>query len=125
MTAPLDPDRFPDVRPDRTRFWTLRVLAWTFVAAGLIGLGFGLAHGLLAYYATKNGAELERIVTAGSWFGACMAGGLVAIVIGQIVRVLLAIEENTRLIAFHTRPRARHVEQAAERRVANTERVRP
>lgn len=106
------------------RFWTLRFLAWTFVAAGLVGLGFGLAHGVLAYYATKNGAELERIVTAGSWFGACVAGGLVAIVIGQSVRVILAIEENTRLIAFHTRPRARQVEAVAERRVAPPERVR-
>lgn len=125
MTAPLDPDNFPDVRPDRQRFWTLRILAWTFVAAGLIALGFGLAHGLLAYYATKNGAELERIVSAGSWFGACVLGGFVAIVIGQIVRVLLAIEENTRLIAFHTRPRARQVESVAERRVPSPERVRP
>lgn len=107
MTAPLDPDRFPDVRPDRLRFWTLRLLAWVFVGGGLVALGVGLAHGWLAYYATKNGGELERVVGAASWFLAAAMGGLVAIAIGQIARVVLAIEENTRLIAFNTQQQAK------------------
>jgi hypothetical protein len=124
LTAPLNPDKFPDVRPDRLRFWTLRVLAWLLSLAGLGAIGFGLAHGALAYYGTKNGLELERIVDAATLFGGSLGGGLGLLVVGQAMRVLLAIEENTRLIAFHTRPRPRPPEAAAERRVPGAERLK-
>ena len=96
LTAPLNPDKFPDVRPDRLRFWTLRILAWTFSLLGLGLVGFALAHGALAYYGTKNGLELERVVNAATLFGGACGGGLLLLVIGQAARVLLAIEENTR-----------------------------
>lgn len=125
MTAPLNPDNFPDVRPDRLRFWTLRILAWALTLGGLGMIGFGLTHGALAYYATKNGLELERIVNAAQLFGGSLGGGLVMVLIGQASRVLLAIEENTRLIAYHTRARARAPEPGLERRIPGGERARP
>lgn len=103
----------------------MRVLAWGFTLLGLGALGFGLAHGALAYYGTKNGLELERIVGAAQLFGGSLGGGLVLLVIGQLARVLLAIEENTRLIAFHSRPRPRPPEPAVERRVPGAERLKP
>lgn len=124
VTAPLDPDKFPDVRPDRLRFWTARILAWLFTLLGLGAVGFGLAHGGLAYYATKNGLELDRIVGAATWFAGCVGAGFVLLAMGQLSRVLLAIEENTRLIAFHTRPRPRLPEPPAERRVPPVEKVK-
>ncbi len=87
-------------------------------------MGFALAHGALAYYGTKNGLELERIVNAAQLFGGSLGGGLVMLLIGQAARVLLAIEENTRLIAFHTRPRPRPPEPVAERRIPGIERLK-
>ena len=110
------------------RFWTLRVLAWGFTLLGLGAMGFGLAHGALAYYGTKNGLELERIVSAATLFGGSVGGGLVLVLFAQSARVLLAIEENTRLIAFHTRPRPRGPGDrelaAAERRIPGIERLK-
>ena len=125
LTAPLNPDNFPDVRPDRLRFWTLRILAWGLTLLGLGAVGFGLTHGALAYYATKNGLEIERIVNAAQLFGGSLGGGLLMILIGQVCRVLLAIEENTRLAAFHLRPRGRAPEIGLERRIPGGERTRP
>jgi hypothetical protein len=114
VTAPLDPDKFPDVRPDRIRFWGLRVLCGVFSVAGLAAIAFGLGHGVLAWYATKNGAEVERAAGALQIGGGAVVGGLVVLFVTQLARVLLAIEENVRLSAFHSRPRSR---PAGDRRV--------
>ncbi|MEB3329707.1 MAG: hypothetical protein VKQ33_10790 [Candidatus Sericytochromatia bacterium] len=107
MTAPLDPDKFPDVRPDRIRFWGLRVLCWAFSLAGLGAIAFGLGHGALAWYATKNGAEVERAASALVLGGGAIGGGLALLFVSEVARVVLAIEENVRLSAFHGRPRPR------------------
>jgi hypothetical protein len=109
VTAPLDPDKFPDVRPDRIRFWGLRVLCWLFSVTGLAAVAFGLGHGVLAWYATKNGAEVERAASALQVGGGAIVGGLLVLFFTQLARVLLAIEENVRLSAFHGRPRSRPV----------------
>lgn len=113
LTAPLDPDKFPDVRPDRIRFWGLRALIWLFTLLGLGAVTFGLGHGALAYYATKNGAEVERAASALLIGGGAIGGGLILLFVSQLARVVLVIEENARLIAFQGR-RARPA--ASERR---------
>ncbi|MDB5097140.1 MAG: hypothetical protein JWM80_1561 [Cyanobacteria bacterium RYN_339] len=113
----IDPDKFPDIRPDRRRFWGLRLLAWGLTLGGLALFTFGAAHGTLAYYATKNGAEMERIYQALAYVIAASAGGLLLTGVGQAFRVVLAIEENTRVIAYHTRAKTRPVEETRERKV--------
>jgi hypothetical protein len=113
----IDPDKFPDYRPDRRRFWGLRLLAWGLTLGGLALLCFGAAHGTLAYYATKNGAEMARIYQAATYVVGSVAGGLLLTGVGQAFRVVLAIEENTRLIAYHTRAKTRPPEEARERKV--------
>ncbi|MEB3223889.1 MAG: hypothetical protein VKS61_17580 [Candidatus Sericytochromatia bacterium] len=122
MTAPLDPDKFPDVRPDRIRFWVLRVMCWTFSLVALAAITFGVGHGALAWYATKNGAEVERAANALIIGGGAIAGGLLLLFAVQLARVQLAIEENTRLTAYHSRPRGR---PNAERRPAAAPRQPP
>jgi uncharacterized membrane protein YeaQ/YmgE (transglycosylase-associated protein family) len=113
----IDPEKFPDFRPDRRRFWGLRLLAWGMTLGGLGLLCFGAMHGTLAYYATKNGAEMERIYQALAYVVGAVAGGLLLTGVGQAFRVVLAIEENTRLIAYHTRARTRPAEEPRERKV--------
>jgi hypothetical protein len=103
----IDPDKFPDFRPDRRRFWVLRLLAWALTLGGLALFAFGAAHGTLAYYATKNGAEMARIYQALAYVGAAIAGGLLLTGVGQAFRVILAIEENLRIIAYHTRQKSK------------------
>jgi hypothetical protein len=107
LTAPVDPERFPDVRPDRVRYWLLRLLVLLMTVAGLAVIVLGLAHGTLAYYATKNGAELERAAHALSLSAGAVAGGLALLLIAQVSRVLIAIEENTRMMAYQNRSRQR------------------
>lgn len=104
----MDPERFPDVRPDRVRYWLLRILILFLTVGGLAAIVMGLAHGALAYYATKNGAELDRAASAFINSAAAMSGGLLLLIIAQISRVLIAIEENTRLVAFYTQWRQRN-----------------
>lgn len=101
----INPDRIPDIRPDRRRFHFLRALAWIMGLGGLAGVVYGAALGALAYYGTKNGTEGERLLMALGAALLAVLGGLVMIGIGQVFRVVIAIEENTRLTAFHTRPR--------------------
>jgi hypothetical protein len=101
----IDPDKLPNIRPDKRRFWVLRILAWTLSLGGMALVLAGAGHGALAYYATKNGAEMARIYQALAYVGGAVAGGLFLTGVGQAFRVVLAIEENTRLIAYHTRSR--------------------
>jgi hypothetical protein len=101
----IDPDKLPNFRPDKRRFWVLRILAWALSLGGMALVLAGAGHGALAYYATKNGAEMGRIYQALAYVGGAVAGGLFLTGVGQAFRVVLAIEENTRLIAYHTRQR--------------------
>lgn len=103
----IDPDKIPDIRPDRRKFWLLRLLNWLSLLAGLSAVAYGVLLGALAYYATKNGTELQRIMAVAPTVLVSVIGGVLTMTIGQVFRVVLAIEENTRLIAFHTRPRLR------------------
>lgn len=70
---------------------------------GLAAIVLGVAHAVLAYYATKNGAELERASQALLNSGLAIAAGLFLLLVSQLSRVLVAIEENTRFTAFHMR----------------------
>lgn len=103
----IDPDKIPDIRPDRRKFYVLRFLNLLLFVAGLVAVAYGALHGLLAYYGTHNGAEFPRFMDAMAGVIVAVVGGLLTMAIGQVFRVLVAIEENTRLIAFHTRPRPR------------------
>lgn len=107
LTPPVDPERFPDVRPDRVRYWLLRLLVLLLTVIGLAAIILGLAHGALAYYATKNGAELERAASALTLSASAVAGGFLLLIVSQISRVLIAIEENTRMLAFQVLSRQR------------------
>lgn len=80
--------------------------------AGLAALGFGLLHGAVAYYATKNGRETARFVQEATLFLGGTTAGMVLLGLSQLCRVAMAIEENTRWIAYHTRPRLRPAEPA-------------
>ena len=122
----IDPDKIPDYRPDRRRFWVLRLLAWAMTLGGLALLAVGGGQGWLAYYATKNGGEISRLYQALAYTVGAVAGGLLLMGVGQAFRVVLAIEENTRIIAYHTRSRARPVEEVRERKIpaAPSERMR-
>lgn len=112
----IDPERIPDIRPDRRRFHFLRVLAWLMALGGAAGVAYGVALGALAYYGTKNGLEGDRLLSALGLALLAALGGLVMMGFGQVFRVAIAIEENTRLTAFHTRPRP----LPAPRRVVGT-----
>jgi hypothetical protein len=103
----INPDKLPDIRPDRRKFILLRVLTWLLFLGGLGAVIYGGTIGALAYYGTKNGQETVRIVDALASVILSVVGGLLTMAIGQVFRVLIAVEENTRLIAFHTRPRPR------------------
>lgn len=122
----VDPDKLPDFRPDRRRFWGLRFIAWIMTLGGLALLAVGTGHGWLAYYATKNGAEMARIYQALTYTVGALAGGLLLTGVGQAFRVVLAIEENTRLIAYHTRAKQKPPEEPRQRTVpaAPAERMR-
>ena len=82
----------------------------------LMGVGgfalafFGGGLGALAYHGTKHGAEAGRALEALPQAGLAVAAGLVLMALSQALRVLLAIEENTRLTAYYTRIRARVAE---------------
>ena len=101
----IDPDKIPDIRPDRRRFWLLRILNWVSLLVGLVAVCYGSLLGAVAYYATKNAGELQRMMEVAPTVLISVIGGVLTMTVGQVFRVILAIEENTRLIAFHTRPR--------------------
>ena len=103
----IDPDKLPDITPDKRKFWLLRFLTGALFLGGLAMILYGAALGALAYYGTKNGAETARIVEATANVLIAVVGGFLMMAIGQVFRVIMAIEENTRLVAFHTRPRPR------------------
>lgn len=103
----IDPDKLPDIKPDKRKFWLLRGLTWLLFLGGLAAMAYGGLLGALAYYGTKNGSEMTRLVDAAASVLVAVVGGLLMMAIGQVFRVMIAIEENTRLIAFHTRPRPR------------------
>jgi hypothetical protein len=103
----IDPEKLPDIQPDKRRFWLLRALTVALFVAGLALLIYGGVVGSLAYYGTKNGAESTRLLESAAQAIAAIVGGFLAMAVGQVFRVVIAIEENTRLIAFHTRPRPR------------------
>lgn len=103
----IDPDKLPDIKPDKRKFWLLRGLTWLLFLGGLAAMAYGGLLGALAYYGTKNGSEMMRLVDAAASVLVAVVGGLLMMAIGQVFRVMIAIEENTRLIAFHTRPRPR------------------
>lgn len=103
----IDPDKLPDIKPDKRKFWLLRGLTWLLFLGGLAAMAYGGLLGALAYYGTKNGAEMTRLVDAAASVIVAVVGGLLMMAVGQVFRVMIAIEENTRLIAFHTRPRPR------------------
>jgi hypothetical protein len=103
----IDPEKLPDIQPDKRKFWLLRVLTVALFFGGLAAILYGGGLGALAYYGTKNGAETPRLVEAAAQVLIAVLGGFLMMAIGQVFRVILAIEENTRLVAFHTRPRAR------------------
>lgn len=113
----IDPDKLPELRPGRLRFWALRLLAWTMTLGGLGLIAVGAAQGWLAYYATKNGAEVARIYQALTYTVGAIATGMLLAGVGQAFRVFIAIEENTRLIAYHTRPRAKPPEETRQKTV--------
>lgn len=108
----IDPDKLPDIKPDKRKFWLLRGLTWLLFLGGLAAMAYGGLLGALAYYGTKNGSEMMRLVDAAASVLVAVVGGLLMMAIGQVFRVMIAIEENTRLIAFHTRPRPRPPEPA-------------
>lgn len=97
-------------QPDGWRFWTLRALILLMLLAGLAALAFGLLHGAVAYYATKNGRETARFVQEATLFLGGTTAGMILLGMSQLCRVAMAIEENTRWIAYHTRPRLRPTE---------------
>lgn len=101
----IDPEKIPDIRPDRRRFWLLRFLNWLSLLVGLVAVAYGCLLGAVAYYATKNGGELPRMMEVAPTVLIAVIGGVLTMTVGQVFRVIIAIEENTRLIAFHTRPR--------------------
>lgn len=103
----IDPDKLPDITPDKRKFWLLRFLTGALFLGGLAMILYGVGLGTLAYYGTKNGGETARIVEAAAPVLVSVVGGFLMMAIGQVFRVILAIEENTRLVAFHTRPRPR------------------
>lgn len=103
----IDPDKIPDIRPDRRKFWLLRALTWLLFVSGLGAVIYAVAWGALTYYATKNGAEGHRAIAEVATVLIAGIGGFLTMAVGQVFRVVLAIEENTRLIAFNTRPRPR------------------
>jgi len=113
----IDPDKVPDIRPDKRKFWLLRGLSWLLFLGGLAALAFGCVHGALAYYGTKNGAEFQRILGSTAYVLVSVTVGLMMMGVGQVFRVIMAIEENTRLIAYHTRPRQRPPEEIRQRTV--------
>ena len=103
----IDLEKLPDIQPDKRKFFLLRFLTGALFLAGLALIVYGGALGALAYYGTKNGAETQRIVDAMAHVLASVVSGFLMMAVGQVFRVIVAIEENTRLIAFHTRPRPR------------------
>jgi hypothetical protein len=103
----IDPEKLPDIQPDRRKFWLLRFLTVALFFAGLALIVYGGALGALAYYGTKNGGETNRLIESAAHVLGAVIGGFMAMAIGQVFRVVIAIEENTRLVAFHTRPRPR------------------
>lgn len=103
----IDPDKLPDITPDKRKFWLLRFLTGALFLGGLAMILYGAGLGALAYYGTKNGTETARLVESAALVLAAVVGGLLMMAIGQVFRVIMAIEENTRLVAFHTRPRPR------------------
>ena len=105
----IDPERIPEIRPDRRRFWLLRGLCWLFFFAGLALFIFGGFHATLVYYGTKNGAELDRIVRESAYILASLLTGLLLMTVGQVCRVVIAIEENLRIVAYNTRARLRPI----------------
>ena len=119
----IDVEKLPDIQPDRRKFWLLRVLTVALFFGGLAAICYGGALGALAYWGTKSGTETTRIVDAAAQVLVSVVGGFLMMAIGQVFRVIIAIEENTRLVAYHTRPRARghaepprrHVVPAADR----------
>ena len=102
----IDPDKLPDIQPDKRKFWLLRFLTVALFFAGLALVVYGGAIGALAYWGTKSG-ETARLIEAAAQSLAGIVGGFLAMAVGQVFRVVIAIEENTRLTAFHTRPRPR------------------
>jgi uncharacterized ion transporter superfamily protein YfcC len=106
----IDPDKIPDIRPDRRKFWLLRALVWLLFVAGLAALAYAGLVGTLAYYATKNGSEVSRLYGESAHVLIAAIAGILTMAVGQLFRVIMAIEENTRLIAFNTRPRPRAAE---------------
>jgi hypothetical protein len=111
----IDPDKLPDIQPDRRKFMLLRVLTVALFFGGLAAILYGGALGALAYYGTKNGTETPRIVDAAAQVLVSVLGGFLMMAIGQVFRVIIAIEENTRLVAFHTRPRPRSAAEPPRR----------
>lgn len=103
----IDPEKLPDIQPDKRKFWLLRALTVALFFAGLALIVYGGALGALAYYGTKNGGETTRLIDSAAHVLVAVLGGFLAMAIGQVFRVVIAIEENTRLVAFHTRPRPR------------------
>lgn len=104
-----DPPSY-DAQPDSWRFWSLRALVLLMLLGGLAAFAFGLLHGAVAYYATKNGRETARFVQEATLFLGGCTSGLILMGMSQVCRVVMAIEENTRWIAHHTRPRLRPAE---------------
>ncbi|MEB3195583.1 MAG: hypothetical protein VKP62_00110 [Candidatus Sericytochromatia bacterium] len=94
-----------DTNPARTRFWLLRLLITGLNALALLGTSAGLVYAALAYYATKNGAELARATDALFWSGVMIGVSILLAFATQLGRVLLAIEENTRRFGRPIRPR--------------------
>lgn len=94
-----------DRRPDKKKFWLLRFLTGLLLVCGLLAVAYGLTIGALAYYGTKNGSETGRIVDALAGVVVAVVGGVLTMAIGQVFRVILAIEENTRMLAHLARMR--------------------
>jgi hypothetical protein len=103
----IDPEKLPDIQPDKRKFWLLRFLTVALFFVGLAMVVYGGAIGALAYWGTKGGNESGRLIEALSHVLLALVGGFFAMAVGQVFRVVIAIEENTRLVAFHTRPRPR------------------
>lgn len=100
-----EPSSPSDRRPDKKKFWLLRFLTGLLLLCGLLAVAYGLAVGALAYYGTKNGSETGRIVDALAGVVVAVVGGVLTMAIGQVFRVILAIEENTRMLAYLARMR--------------------
>ncbi|HEY9724627.1 MAG TPA: hypothetical protein V6D47_21675, partial [Oscillatoriaceae cyanobacterium] len=86
----IDPDKIPDIRPDRRKFWLLRALSWTLFVAGLGAVIYAVLWGALTYYATKDGAESHRAIAEIATVLGAAIGGFLTMAVGQVFRVVLA-----------------------------------